>query len=106
MAGHANIPAQSMRSHETGLCWIERITNDKGPVNIKQYSVVRIRAAAPTTITLSDSLMLTTVLACTLAAGEIIRLNVGPAMNTTISNDQTVTISSTGNIYLQEGSQI
>jgi len=50
MAGHENIPAQSQRSHETGLVFNEVLTGKAGQVNVPQFSVLRVSTTAACTV--------------------------------------------------------
>jgi hypothetical protein len=98
MSGHANIPARSQRHHNTGLVWKEVLSGALTPIRIKQFSVVRIRAAADSIVSMDG------VTSLSLLAGEVEHLNVGAALE--IAADKCVEFTFTGNVYVQVGKEV
>ena len=85
----ANNPSGSQRFYESGLVWVELITNNTGSINVPEYSTIRVRAVAPCTVTLDNETNTNPELACTLAINEVIRVCVGPYKNL---RDKSVTV--------------
>ena len=92
----SNLPSGGLQTSEIGLVWEERIsgTNSSTTLELPQYSSFRVRAAASVTVTMNN------VLAATMVSGEIIVFNVGD-VNPDFSTKRTVTVTITGNCYVQ-----
>jgi len=66
-----NMPAGSQRQSEVGLSWIEVLTGAQGTIQVPIQGTIRVRATGATTVTIGG------ILAMTMSAGEIERINVG-----------------------------
>jgi hypothetical protein len=93
-----NLPSGGVRTSEVGLVYVEVLSGTTGTIEVPKYSAVRIRASAAGTVTIDG------VLACTLAADEIIILNVGRGSN--IDSKDTVTVIFSGAVYAQVGQEV
>lgn len=88
----SNLASQNLRHAETGLVWEEKLTGATGSIKVAKHSTIRVRASAGTTVTVDG------VLAVTMAANEIIVMNVGAGSPG--STQVTVTIG-TANAWVQ-----
>jgi hypothetical protein len=93
-----NLPTGGTRTSEVGLVYVEVLSGAAGTIEVLKYSAIRIRAAAAGTVTIDG------VLACSLAADEIIILNVGRGNN--IDTKDTVTVVFSGSVYAQVGQEV
>jgi len=80
----ANLPTGSTRHFESGLVWVEKITGAQSSIRVPEYSTIRVRGSAGTTVTLTDDAATpaNTSLCCTLALNEVIFICVGARLNT------------------------
>lgn len=67
----SNLASETLRHSESGLVWEEVLTNAQGTLTLKPYQTFRVRATGATTVTID------TVLAMTMATGEIAIFNAG-----------------------------
>jgi hypothetical protein len=67
----SNTVSENLRQAETGLAWVELLTNAQGTLNLKQSQTFRVRATGATTVTIDG------LLAMTMSAGEIVIFNTG-----------------------------
>ena len=67
----ANIVSENLRQAETGLAWVEVITNGQGTIKLTDAITFRVRATGATTVTIDG------LLAMTMSAGEIAIFNTG-----------------------------
>lgn len=67
----ANIVSENIRQAETGLCWVEVLTNAQGTLQLAEVQTFRVRATGATTVTIDG------LLAMTMSSGEIAILNTG-----------------------------
>ena len=67
----SNNSSQSLRVSETGLTWVEVLTNAQGTLTLLEAQTFRVRATGATTVTING------VLAMTMSAGEIAIFNAG-----------------------------
>lgn len=100
MARNINLPTGATRTSEVGLVWQE-IKSSTGltTFEIAKYSAVRIRSTTAGLTVSLDSL-----LAATMDSGEILILNVGRGTNS--DSKETVTLTVSGNCYMQVGIEI
>lgn len=66
-----NMPSGAQRNADVGLAWVEVLTNAMGTIEVPIQGTIRVRATGATTITVGG------ILAMTMGAGEIERINVG-----------------------------
>lgn len=66
-----NLPSGAQRNTDVGLPWVEVLTNAMGTIEVPLQGTIRVRATGATTVTVGG------VLAMTMSAGEIERINVG-----------------------------
>lgn len=90
----ANLAARSIRHSESGLVWEEKLSGATGTVIVKKYSSIRIRSTGAATVTIDG------VLALTMAAGEILVMNVGAGDNDDTISTVNVVIAS-ASVFLQ-----
>ena len=67
----SNAVSENLRQAETGLAWVEFITNSTGTLKLNDAQTFRVRATGATTVTIDG------LLAMTMSAGEIAVFNVG-----------------------------
>ena len=67
----SNIMSENLRQAETGLPWVEQITNSTGTLHLQHAVTFRVRATGATTVTIDG------LLAMTMSAGEIVIFNTG-----------------------------
>ena len=67
----ANNASQNLRQAETGLLWVEVLTNTTGTLSLDPYATFRVRATGATTVTIDG------ILAMTMMANEIAIFNSG-----------------------------
>ena len=67
----ANLANRAARHTESGHVWEEKLTNATGSIEVTEYSSVRVRAGAGTTVTIDG------VLAMTMGSNEVEVFNVG-----------------------------
>ena len=65
------IQSENLRHAETGLPWVEMITNGQATLNLPDATTFRVRATGATTVTIDG------LLAMTMSAGEIVIFNTG-----------------------------
>ncbi len=94
-----NIPTGATRTSEVGLVLREVITNATGSVEVLKKNAVRIRAVAALTVSLDG------VLAVSMAANEVLILNVGEGNPLDTKDTVTVTIAG-GAAYVQIGLEV
>lgn len=95
---NTNLPTGAMRTSEVGLVYNEILSGAAGTKEVHEYSAIRVRAVAAGTVTIDG------VLACTLAAGEIIILNVGRGSQ--LDGKKTVTVMFSAAVYAQVGIEV
>lgn len=98
MSRAINIPTGASRVTDVGLVWREISSGAAGSWEVPKYCAVRVRATAVAAISLDS------VLAATMASGEILVLNSG--RGTTADTKDTVTLTSTGTAYIQIGLEV
>lgn len=79
----ANIAARTMRTSESGLVWVELLSNAQGTLELEPCTTFRVRATGATTVTVDG------ILAATMSTGEIMNFNCGTGSN----DDTKATIS-------------
>lgn len=94
-----NTPTGAARTSEVALVYREVITNGTGSVEIAKHAAVRIRATAALTVSIDA------VLAVSMAANEVILLNVGNGNTSDAKDTVTLTIAG-GAAYVQEGLEV
>ena len=67
----SNVVSENLRQAETGLAWVELLTNAQGTLKLKESQTFRVRATGATTVTIDG------LLAMTMSAGEIVIFNTG-----------------------------
>ena len=67
----ANIVSENLRQAETGLAWVEMLTNATGTLKLTDAITFSVRATCATTVTIDG------LLAMTMSAGEIAIFNTG-----------------------------
>lgn len=82
----ANLANRALREVDVGHVWEEKLTNATGTVTVPRYSTIRVRATGATTVTID------TVLAMTMATGEIAVMNVGAGDTSDTTNTVDVVI--------------
>ena len=95
----SNMPTSGLRTSEVGLCWCE-LKSGAGltTFEIPKQSCIRVRSAlAGPTVTIDS------ILAMTMADGEIALINVGNGSPD--DNKVTVTVVVSGNCYIQLGQE-
>jgi len=65
------IQSENLRYAESGVPWVEMITNAQGTLHLPEVTTFRVRATGATTVTIDG------LLAMTMSAGEIVIFNVG-----------------------------
>ena len=65
------IQSENLRQAETGLPWVEMLTNAQGTLHLTEATTFRVRATGATTVTIDG------LLAMTMSAGEIVIFNAG-----------------------------
>lgn len=89
----SNLPNGALRTAECGLVYEEVLSGAAGTIYVAANTTLRIRATASTTVTIDGRL------AVTMAANEILVLNVGdgvPALNKTL-----IAVVFSGTVYCQ-----
>lgn len=97
MAKPVNLPTGASRTSEVGLVYNEVLSNAAGTIEVPKLSALRIRAVAATTVTVDG------VLAVTMAANEILTINVG--YGNTADTKETVSVVFSGAVYAQVGKE-
>ena len=95
----ANVVSENLRVAETGLAWVEMITNGQGTLHLQDAVTFRVRATGATTVTI-DSL-----LAMTMSAGEIAIFNTGHGSPDDTSPYIAVVIAG-ANAFVQVGAEV
>ena len=98
MADTYNAAARTQKNAETGLVWVEKLTNASGSIEVPKYAAIRVRAASTLTVTIGGTL------AASMASGEIMVLNTGIGDPT--DEKKTVTVDISGNSYTQVGKTV
>lgn len=100
MARNINLPTGATRTSEVGLVWQE-IKSGTGltTFEVPKYCAVRIRSTTAGLTVSIDS-----VLAATMDTAEILILNAGRGTNS--DTKETVTLTVSGNCYVQVGIEI
>ena len=79
-----NHAARVIREDNFGVLWREVITGGQDTIEVRKYSVMRVRATGATTVKIAG------ILAATMSNGEILRFNVG--LGAANDNKKTVTV--------------
>lgn len=104
MANTYNEPARVERNADFGHVWTEVSSGAAiTALEVARFSAVRVRATAAVTVSFDG------ILACTMAAGEIVIFNsgrgqVGPGQPSAVK--KTVTLSTTGTAFVQVASNV
>jgi hypothetical protein len=92
----SNTVSENLRQAETGLAWVELLTNAQGTLKLKQSQTFRVRATGATTVTIDG------LLAMTMSSGEIAIFNTGQGSPDDTSPYITVVIAG-ANAFVQLG---
>lgn len=98
MSRAINLPTGASRVTDVGLVWREISSGAAGTWEVPKYCAVRIRATAGAAVSLDS------VLAATMISGEILIINSGRGTNS--DKKDTVTLTSSGTVYIQVGIEV
>jgi hypothetical protein len=96
MPSQYNVPARVDRIAESGLVWVEKLTNNTGTIEVLQYTPFRVRAIANLTVTVDG------VLAASMVANEVMVFNAGKGDSSDGKKTVTIVVA-VGACYLQIG---
>jgi hypothetical protein len=95
----ANVVSENLRQAETGLAWVEVLTNAQGTLKLTDAQTFRVRATGATTVTIDG------LLAMTMSAGEIVIFNTGHGSPDDTSPYITVVIAG-ANAFVQTAAEV
>lgn len=95
----SNIVSENLRVAETGLCWVEKLTNAQGTLQLAEAQSFRVRATGATTVTIDG------ILAMTMVSGEIAIFNTGHGNPDDSSSYISVVIAG-ANAFVQVGQEL
>ena len=95
----SNTISENLRVAETGLAWVEKITNGMGTLQLTDAITFRVRATGATTVTIDG------LLAMTMSAGEIAIFNTGHGSPDDVGPYIAVVIAG-ANAYVQVAAEV